>query len=174
MPTKREGTTSLCTRTTLIVAEGVGEGAKVLATVEVMDTETHQWSTATDLPQPMYSASATVCGDQLYMLGGWIQNCAAAKSVYTCSVSALLQSYVPSSLKANLKTTSLVYKPNVWRRLIDYHFHVPLVSPFTVDCWQLVDMTNTQRYPSQFLQIKPPQLFTCTIQLPTPGKSSAT
>ena len=119
MPTKREGTTSLCTRTTLIVAGGVGEGAKVLETVEVMDTETHQWSTATDLPQPMYSASATVCGDQLYMLGGWIQNSAAAKSVYTCSVSALLQSYDPSSLKANLKTTSLVYKPNAWRQLVD-------------------------------------------------------
>jgi hypothetical protein len=92
MPTKRGSTTSLCTETTLIVAGGFGEGGD-LSTVEVMDTETHQWSTATDLPKSMYRASATVCGDQLYMLGGVegeiLSYC--VKSVYTCSVSALLQ-----------------------------------------------------------------------------------
>ena len=70
MPTKRSETTSLYTGTMLIVAGGKGKGYNVLSTVEVMNTETHQWSTAADLPQPMYQASATVCGDQLYMLDG--------------------------------------------------------------------------------------------------------
>ena len=79
MPTKRKWTTSLCTGTTLIVAGGVGESGRTLLTVEVMDTETHQWSTASDLPQPMYYASATVCGDQLYMLGG-AEGCYFVKS----------------------------------------------------------------------------------------------
>ena len=43
MPTKREWTVSLCTGIALIVAGGWGVGG-VLSTVEVMDTETHQWS----------------------------------------------------------------------------------------------------------------------------------
>jgi N-acetylneuraminic acid mutarotase len=123
MPTKREWTTSLCIGTTLIVAGGFGEGGTDLSTVEVMDTETHQWSTAADLPQPMYRASATVCGDQLYMLGGaegeTLSYC--VKSAYTCSVSALLQSCVPNSLETKFQRTSLEDKTRsrVWRQVAD-------------------------------------------------------
>ena len=117
MPTKRWGTTSLCTGATLIVAGG--EGLVALSTVEVMNTENHQWSTAADLPQPMYLASATVCGDRIYMLGGVGKRFTGTKSVYTCSVSALLQSCVPSSLEAKLKRTSLSNKASVWRQVAD-------------------------------------------------------
>ena len=114
MPTKRGLTTSLCTGTTLIVAGGRGVGG-ALSTVEVMDTETHQWSTAADLPQPTYYASATVCGDQLYMLGG-VEGCYYVKSTYTCSVSALLQSCV---LEAKIQKSFLKDKAAVWRQIAD-------------------------------------------------------
>ena len=117
MPTKRWLTNSLCTGATLIVAGGMGKGG-ALSTVEVMNTENHQWSTAADLPQPIYLASATVCGDRIYMLGG-LDKHIATKSVYTCSVSALLQSRVPSSLEAKLKKTSLSDKASVWRQVAD-------------------------------------------------------
>ena len=119
MPTKRWGPTSLCTGATLIVAGGEGEGEVVLSTVEVMNTENHQWSTAADLPQPIYLASATVCGDHIYMLGGFDKHYSVIKSVYTCSVSALLQSCVPNSLEAKLKRTSLSDKASVWRQVAD-------------------------------------------------------
>ena len=119
MPTKRRLTTSLCTGATLIVAGGRGESGAVLSTVEVMNTENHQWSTAADLPQRMYLASATVCGDRIYMLGGCDTRITYTKSVYTCSVSALLQSCVPSSLEAKLKRTSLSDKASVWRQVAD-------------------------------------------------------
>ena len=119
MPTKRSMTTSLCTGTTLIVAGGLGERARVLSMVEVMDTETHQWSTAADLPQPMYLASATVCEDQFYMLGGFNKNFTCIKSVYACSVSSLLQSCVPSSLEANFERQTLSDKASVWRQVAD-------------------------------------------------------
>ena len=118
MPTNRCRTISLFTETTLIVAGGEG-GGRVLSTVEVMNTETHQWSTPADLPQPMYFASATVCGDQLYLLGDMNIYHAYTKLVYTYSVSALLQSCAQSSLEANLERTSLVDKSNVWRQLAD-------------------------------------------------------
>ena len=116
MPTKRWCTTSLCTGTTLIVAGGVGGDATVLSTVEVMNTENLQWSIATDLPESMYSMSATVCGDQLYMLGGRTQDLNFIKSVYTYSISALLQSCVPIS---NFIKTSSVDKADAWRKIAD-------------------------------------------------------
>ena len=118
MPTKRRLATSLYTGATLIVAGGAGEG-RVLSTVEVMNTENHQWSTAADLPQSVYLASATVCGDRMYMLGGADKRYTSTKSVYTCSVGALLQSCAPSSLEAKLKRIRLSDKVSVWRQVAD-------------------------------------------------------
>ena len=109
MITKRCCATALCTETTLIVAGGEGEGG-VLSTIEVMNTETHQWSAAADLPQPMRYASAALCGDQLYILCGLSRDIACTRFVYTCSVSALLQSCAWSPLED---------KPNVWSRVAD-------------------------------------------------------
>ena len=115
MPTKRQWTATLCTGTALIVAGGRG-GDGALSTVEVMNTETLQWSIADNLPQAMYWASATVCGDCIYMLGGQDKHWNDVQSVYTCSVSALLQSCVPS---AKVERTSLVGKASVWRQVTD-------------------------------------------------------
>ena len=113
MPTKRSWTTVVCIGTTLIVAGGWG-GDGILSTVEVMDTETQQWSTAADLPQPMYCTSATVCGDQFYMLGGFSDNHGAhTKSVFTCSVSTLLQSCVRHSQQKGAD------KASAWRQVAD-------------------------------------------------------
>ena len=116
MPTKRKSTTSLCTGTTLIVIGGSGRGDRVLSTVEVMDTETHQWSTAADLPLSMYCASATKCGDQLYMLGAFSKDNVSIKSVYTCSVSTLLRSCIKLSQQQLLPSA---YKDSVWRQVAD-------------------------------------------------------
>ena len=67
MPTKRRRSIALCTGPSLIVAGGEGKDYNVVSIVEVMDTETHQWSTAADLPEMTYLGSATVCGGQLYI-----------------------------------------------------------------------------------------------------------
>ena len=54
------------------------------------------------------------------MLGGWDEHFSPVKSVCTCSVSALLQSCVPSSesLEAKVERT-LVDKASVWRKVTD-------------------------------------------------------
>ena len=88
MPTKRWGSTALCTGTALIVAGGGAVGGTWMKTVAVMDTETLQWSAAAYLPQPLTYARGAVCGDHVYILS---LSC-RSKSMYTCSVSALLQS----------------------------------------------------------------------------------
>ena len=88
MPTKRCGSTALCTETALIVAGGVSEDHSTLQTVEVMNTETLQWSTAAHLPQPVWHAPGAVCGDHVYILS--LES--HSKSMYTCPVSTLIQS----------------------------------------------------------------------------------
>ena len=85
----------------------------------MMDTETLQWSTTSSLPHPLYQASATLCGDQVYMLGGRVQDDKQSKSVFTCSLAALLQSCQPQSLGERLKTLSLASTPKVWHQLAD-------------------------------------------------------
>ena len=119
MPTKHWLTAVVCSGRSLVVAGGVGEGGKYPSTVEVMDTETLQWSTASSLPHPLYQASATLCGDKVYMLGGFDQNDKPSKSVFTCSLAALLQSCQSQSLGERLKTLSSASRPEVWHQLAD-------------------------------------------------------
>ena len=126
MPTKRRWTTSLCTRTVLIVAGGVGDRG-ALKTVEMMDITTHQWYSAADLPEQLYSNSAAVCGDCIYMLGGKLPGHyggpgVPVNSVFTCSLSALLRSC--SSTAVNESTTSAADQlgsasSEVWSRVAD-------------------------------------------------------
>ena len=117
MPTKRCVTAVVCSSKSLIVAGGLGEGIKNLRVVEVMDTETLQWSTASSLPHPLSEATATLCGDQVYVLGGFSGG--PSKSVFTCSLAALLQSCQSQSLVAQLKTLPLTSRPKVWHQLAD-------------------------------------------------------
>jgi len=118
MPTKRWLTTVVCSGRSLVVAGGEKDGHKRLSTVEVMDTEILQWSTASSLPHPLYKATATLCGDQVYMLGGRDQNDKFCKSVFTSSLTALLQSCQSKSgsLGVWMKTLSLA---KVWHQLAD-------------------------------------------------------
>ena len=120
MPTKRWLTAAMCNNMYLAVAGGVGEKGKYLSTVEVMDIQSlpPQWSIASSLPHPLIHATATCCEGQVYTLGGQDQNREQSKSVFTCSMTALLQSCQPQSLGAKLlarlKTLAL---PQVWHKL---------------------------------------------------------
>ena len=154
MPTKRYGSTALCTGTTLIVAGGRNSGVR-LQTVEVMDTNTLQWSTAADLPQPLWCAPGAVCGDHVYILS--LER--DSKSMYTCPVGTLIQS-CRSRLTANM--WNKVAGPQVTRttcvsihgRLLtiggmdskdkpttDVHMYNP-----TTDSWEVISHMRIPRY----------------------------
>ena len=90
MPTKRALTAVVCKGRGLVVAGGYGDGYTTLATVEVMNTDTLQWSTACSLPHPLSDATATVWQGQVYLGGGWDEHGYSAKSIFTCSLRALL------------------------------------------------------------------------------------
>ena len=90
MPTKREYAAALSTGSYLIVAGGEDEEV-VLQTVEVMNTETRQWSVTANLPEPLSELSATVCGDRIYLLGGKDANKKPSATIYICTLSSLSQ-----------------------------------------------------------------------------------
>ena len=112
MPTARSCTVSVTTQHTLIVAGGC-DGVKNLDIVEVMDTPTKQWSTASRSPHPFGEISGTICGDKLYVAGGFVEVSEHSKSVLTCSVTDLLS---PPSLGARLHSLSLANRTGVWRQ----------------------------------------------------------
>ena len=111
MPTKRYGTAAGCSGKSLVVAGGSGGDHKLLHTVEVMDSETLQWSTASSLPFLLRYASATICQDRVYLLGYYMRN--EPRSVLACSIADLLQSCRSQSLGARLETLTL------WHQVAD-------------------------------------------------------
>lgn len=111
MPTRRKFPAVVCSENVLVVAGGLGKRKTTLTTVEVMNTDTLRWSTASNLTQPLSDATATVCGDRLYLVGGSHQHGYYTNSVLSCSLSALLQSQTAEARK--MKTLSLAGK-GIW------------------------------------------------------------
>ena len=103
MPTKRRSTTALTSKEHLIVAGGTIGGEVNI--VEVMNTKSLVWSTVASLPHLYTEASGTICGDQLYMLGGYGDR-KDTKLVLTCSLTKLLESSLSSS-------------SSIWHRVAD-------------------------------------------------------
>ena len=114
MPTKRANTSVLVVGENLFVVGGENSQGP-LTVVEVMNIETRQWSPVTPLLEPLVSASVTVCSNSVYVLGGKSKTSQPNKSVYTCSLSALL----PKSLGVHLETLSSENQPSMWRKVAD-------------------------------------------------------
>ena len=123
MPTKRRWHAVISAQSYLVAAGGRGEEDVPLSTVEVMDCNILKWHTAASLPEPAYLMSATVCGGNLYLLGGrtwnqpkqsslWRQNLDSTHAVFTCTLDSLLQSCHPPS-----QTPSCASEASVWQRV---------------------------------------------------------
>ena len=100
MPTSRSHTACITTEKALVVAGGRAYYDN-LATVEVMDINTKQWTTVCPLPQKLWSLSGIVCGDSLYLAGGFSGG-SWSKSVFTCSLPDLLQPETLGSARSNV------------------------------------------------------------------------
>ena len=110
MPTARWDLAAVC-RGRNVIAAG-GNGGRRLSTVEILDTDLRQWSSAASLPHPMRRASITVCGDLLYLLGGLDQNGTRTLSVLTSSITDLLH-----------QQQETANQPAVWRRAADAPYY---------------------------------------------------
>ena len=114
MPTARGDTAAVCSGLSLIVAGGEGDGGNTLATVEVLDIDTKQWSTACSLPHPVSEATISICRERLYLMGGYDET-GLTHSVLTCSVPELLQSQT-EKLRTEPEPDRQTTK---WRRIAD-------------------------------------------------------
>ena len=82
-----------------IVIGGSGiDGPRTTATVELLHMKSRRWYKLTDLPQPHPHPSATICGDQLHVIGG--------DKGYSCSLQSL-----PSNDRPITSPLTLIWKP---------------------------------------------------------------
>ena len=154
MPTKRYASTAQCTEAVLIVAGGMKSGA-LLQRVELMNTDTLQWSIAADLPQPLGYAPSAVCGDRVYILSPQIN----AKCMYTCPVSTLIQSCKSrptSSVWNNVAAPQVIHTAcvSIYGRLLTIggrdSNHQPTTAVYmynpTTDIWKIISHMKIPRY----------------------------
>ena len=114
MPTPRQSTSCITTEKGLVVAGGEANDfveMMNLATVEVMDINTKQWTTVCPLPKKLWLLSGIVCGDSLYLAGG-LTGVLGSKSVFTCSLPDLWQ---PETLGSRIRRT--LTRSNVWKEI---------------------------------------------------------
>ena len=83
----------------LIVIGGRGGDFSWTATVEIFQVKSRRWHKLTDLPEPLRYPSATICGDQLNVIGRDVNG-------YSCSLAAL-----PSSDQPITPPLTLSWKP---------------------------------------------------------------
>ena len=83
----------------LIVIGGFGGGGDWTAAVELFQVKSRRWCKLTDLPQPLPHPSATICGNQLNVIG-------RRANGYSCSLQAL-----PSSDQPITSPLTLSWKP---------------------------------------------------------------
>ena len=111
----------------LIVIGGHIGGGHWIATVELFQVKNRRWHKLTDLPQPLRSRSATVCGDQLNVIG-------SDGNGYSCSLQAL-----PSSDRPITSPLTLSWKPLP---------HPPVIASTAATlCEQLVIIGGMQDMP---------------------------
>ena len=111
----------------VIVIGGLGDGGYWTATVELFQVKNRRWHKLADLPQPLSGPSATICGDQLNVIG-------SDGDGYSCSLQAL-----PSSDRPITSPLTLSWKPLP---------HLPVIySTVATLCGQLVIVGGRQGLP---------------------------
>ena len=83
----------------LIVIGGFGNDRAATATVELFQVKSRRWYKLADLPQPLLIPSATICGDQLHVIGNDADG-------YSCSLQSL-----PSNDRPITSPLTLSWKP---------------------------------------------------------------
>ena len=71
----------------IIVIGGYRDGVDWTGTVELFQVKTRRWYELANIPQPLTFPSATICGNQLHVIG--------ESNIYTCSLQALPSSDEP-------------------------------------------------------------------------------
>ena len=107
MPTARARPGAVTTPTHLIIAGGQTgpfQHPYALSTIEILDTNTLQWSSASSSPQALQFPHMSLCGEHLYL--------SQDNTIFSCSVGELLKSCKPVSTNSSAGES-------VWAKLAD-------------------------------------------------------
>ena len=96
MPTPRFSPSATSYKHWLVVAGGFR--GVYLSTVEVLDIDSKQWSTAPSTPIPWYNMKSTILGDTWYLMGGR-RDINDITDVYSVSLEALVSNSASDSSK---------------------------------------------------------------------------
>ena len=88
MSTPREECSAVAYKEWLVVAGGKGVGSDDLSSVEVLNTDTKQWSAGPSTPMPWINMRPAIVGDLCYFMGGLIDG-DSTDIVYSVSLPAL-------------------------------------------------------------------------------------
>ena len=102
MNTARSSPAVVCTSDgdyLIVIGGWVSDGA-VTATVELFQVKSRRWYKLTDLPEPLPFPSATICGDQLHVIGD-------DRNGYSCSLHSLPSNDGPITSPLTLSWKSL-------------------------------------------------------------------
>lgn len=79
----------------IIIAGGENPVGTTLTSVEILQvaTTSKTWKTVCPLPQTVYSCSAAVVKDHLYLLGGWNKRQSASNKVFVCPIKGLYEGH---------------------------------------------------------------------------------
>ena len=87
----------------IIVIGGCGDGDCWTGTVELFQVKTRRWYKLTNIPQPLTYPSATICGNQLHMIG--------YDDGYSCSIPSSDEPITSQSIPHLISWTSLPRLP---------------------------------------------------------------
>ena len=104
MSIKRCSAATLHCNNLLIVAGGEGEDG-YLKTVEVLNINTSTWQVVASLPESLVFSSATYTGQQIFLLGGWVEKMTPTYSTFTVSLDSLLKSSSEATLEEEHATS---------------------------------------------------------------------
>lgn len=113
MPTRRSFCTIAVSQKYAIVAGGLVGTRNILNNVELMDIESKSWFKSSNLLTPLFEATATILGGNIYVIGGCDQSKHWTSSVYTCSLASLKRVAHPAN------EIPLAIPPVVWVKLSD-------------------------------------------------------
>ena len=115
MPTSRHYTTAMVSTRTLIVAGGSIKNNIRISTVEIMDISSKEWSVVENMPNAASSCTSTVCGEDIFIMGGFDSHAKPSNKAFTSSVSRLREGTKNIGMNELARDTL----GPVWRELLD-------------------------------------------------------
>ena len=118
MPTPRAYCSAVVYEEWLVVAGGEGDGGADLSSVEVLNTDTKQWSAGPSTPTPWSNMRSVIVGDICYFMGGYITG-GYTNIVYSVSLPALT-----SQLNSGVRDSQ------IWKKISG--LQVKMSSPLSI------------------------------------------